>query len=432
MTLLYGKPSGRHLPRPRRAVRAEGMEAAGPGSAVRDPGRSAGASAAQERGALRAAQAVVRLRAHRGPQGAEDAKVRRMASMDAESVRMLTVALGGETALVASPRERGHALIASLVASPRERGQALIASPRSDGLGAAAPVVGRTDSKNGMHEQREAKCRVFELLEALEAKDRTGKPDPDWSAGELHAELLPLLHAFDFLRHFDAADAVLLAHLSERVRVQRGHALFVQGDSDEDGVFMVLHGALGLHFHPADAEEQILENAEAWDDVYHGREAPSHGADLERHFGQKVASVGVGSVLGENALLDGNLQLRKPLATGAAPYYLYPSALPPPSPLRACGSASCEDSQCHCTLTAHTLPEIVQPSPARTPCAPSSLVAVSCCVTSCWQRCTVEHPACYTTQRTPPWSKSPELRPTPERQHTWRNCERYSRLCRSS
>jgi len=241
---------------------------------------------AEQRAAFRVAQAAARFtNTHKARQLAGKAPgISSVRSIDAEAARLLTKALG------------------SVPVSPREHKNSLIASPRiscGDSLGAdrecLAPVVDR--------------CRAFELLETLEHGQDT-QP-------EARTELLALLHTFDFFRHFDAADAILLAQLSERMRIHRGHPLFLQGDSDEDGVFLVLHGTLSLHFDPAGCEEHILANAEAWDDAYHGREAPSHGAELENNFGLKVASEGAGSVLGENALLDEHLQAHKPLATGA-------------------------------------------------------------------------------------------------------------------
>ena len=248
---------------------------------------------AEQRAAFRVAQAAARFtNTHKARQLAGKAPgISSVRSIDAEAARLLTKALG------------------SVPVSPREHKNSLIASPRiscGDSLGAdrecLAPVVDR--------------CRAFELLETLEHGQDT-QP-------EARTELLALLHTFDFFRHFDAADAILLAQLSERMRIHRGHPLFLQGDSDEDGVFFVLHGTLSLHFDPAGCEEQILANAEAWDDAYHGREAPSYGADLEHHFGLKVASEGAGpgSVLGENALLDDHLQSHKPLATGATRFGL--------------------------------------------------------------------------------------------------------------
>ena len=264
---------------------------------------------AEQRAAFRVAQAAVRFTkgAHQARQRAGKAPdISSVRSIDAESARLLSLALGS--------------VVTSVPASPRERKNPLIASPRiarGDSFGAVAPVVDR--------------CRAFELLEALEH-------GPD-TQPEASTELLAVLHTFDFFRHFDAADAVLLAQLSERMRIQKGHPLFLQGDSDEDGVFFVLHGTLSLHFDPAGCEEHILANAGAWDDAYHDREAPSHGADLEHHFGLKVASEGAGSVLGENALLDEHLQGRKPLATGATRFLPLccpaPTTLPPPP--GACG-----------------------------------------------------------------------------------------------
>lgn len=244
----------------------------------------------EQRVAFRVEQAAARFTkaAQQARQRAGNApNISSVRSIDAESARLLTKALG------------------SVPVTPLQRKDSLIASPRiscGDSLSAVVPVVDR--------------CRTFELLDTLHHW-------PD-TQPETRTELLALLHTFDFFRHFDAADAVLLAQLSERMRIHRGHPLFLQGDSDEDGVFFVLHGTLSLHFDPAGCEEQILANAEAWDDAYHGREAPSYGADLEHHFGLKVASEGAGpgSVLGENALLDDHLQSHKPLATGATRFGL--------------------------------------------------------------------------------------------------------------
>jgi len=93
---------------------------------------------------------------------------------------------------------------------------------------------------------------------AARCAQENGLAAPDALAAA-QAELCLVLHAFPFFQNFD--DAHGIARLCECVLVPKGTPLFVQGDWDEDGIYFVLQGLLGIHLHSSASDSQIGASA---------------------------------------------------------------------------------------------------------------------------------------------------------------------------
>ena len=183
----------------------------------------------------------------------------------------------------------------------------------SSGVQAGPAVEGSHTGDGAAQRAVKGNVRAFELLEMLGNDDTESASESDASSW---SELCAILYTFEFFQNFDIPDVIVLAKLCRCVVTQKGHTIFVQGDSEDDRIHFILQGTIGLYIHETASKEQLAANAESWEQHYCGREGPCTGLDIQQNFGEEVRKDGPGSILGENVLLDARLQLHYHIGTG--------------------------------------------------------------------------------------------------------------------
>jgi hypothetical protein len=207
--------------------------------------------------------------------------------------------------------------IPTTLTSPR--GSCAIMSPR-DSLSPRDRQVFPAPTRIIHKSSSSSSVPAFDLLDLL--KSQATQPDSAAGIVESEQQLCSLLYTFPFFQHFEQAHVIAMAKLCDCVRILKGNVLFVQGDAEVESLFFIVQGSLSIHFHESASNEQMLAKRDDWAEQIPDKDVGSNsckileGLDPEQYFGKEIAVEGVGSTLGENALLDKGMQQWRPMGTG--------------------------------------------------------------------------------------------------------------------